>query len=789
MFIDKYLTTKIKEEKYTSDFTDSDQMRYEHRLRDSIAKRDIDYPDDIKNLSWNYYYSFANPFVDFSTFYSTLTYVSFKALSYIESKEDKSVDAILWTYGAVSIWCNGEKAFSLDVPVYKPITKKVFKLNLKRGWNEIYVQFQNLGVRDTRNIFALEIPDCDEVSVSTRIDEAEKISKWLDDVDLVGRTLYFPSPALPGTTLGRDSHSPDYGLVQTRTCWSCIDGLSSIELEDGDAYIILQIDCKYGKLKRFFEIGEMVRPEYTSITDRKENYKRMLSVIASAQGLSRGDKFGFYIQNILARKALGIENKNDREYFLITLKQIEDRYDCSDFLISGVIRYVKNYHIDEELSERIKDVLRNYRYWMNMEGSDAMCFWSENHSLLFYSCAMLVGQMYPDMYFPRARMTGRELALFGRKLSMQWFDDLDEYGFEEFLSTVYMNVTFACLLNIIDYGDDEISKRATSVADKMLRMLSMHTFSGSIIAPMGRVYRGVINPSKQGAQALMNLVNPKVPTSFGEGWLSYYATSKYKIPNDLIHLMEDECNVCYSTGNAQIKLLKKEHYCLTSVQSPRQDEKQRWSNITLDDDAMKYENTHIYTKSFNERFHGTTYFQPGVYGYQQHMWTVALDNQAIAFSNHPGAFSDHSSMRPGYWYGNGVMPALRQDKNVLGAIYVIPQSHPVGFTHLYIPSYFFDRVECSENWVFASKGKGYLAIWSSCVLERYNDELADAELRSYGRDNCYFCIAGDENEYGCFDSFKKIAKQYMPEYDNHQLFLNGKLYLNYQESHDETQFV
>ncbi len=38
-------------------------------------------------------------------------------------------------------------------------------------------------------------------------------------------------------------------------------------------------------------------------------------------------------------------------------------------------------------------------------------------------------------------------------------------------------------------------------------------------------------------------------------------------------------------------------------------------------------------------------------------------------------------------------------------------------------------------------------------------------------------------------SFKKIAKQYMPEYDNHQLFLNGKLYLNYQESHDETQFV
>ena len=33
MFIDKYLTTKIKEEKYTSDFTDSDQIERFYRKK------------------------------------------------------------------------------------------------------------------------------------------------------------------------------------------------------------------------------------------------------------------------------------------------------------------------------------------------------------------------------------------------------------------------------------------------------------------------------------------------------------------------------------------------------------------------------------------------------------------------------------------------------------------------------------------------------------------------------------------------------------------------------------
>jgi hypothetical protein len=63
-------------------------------------------------------------------------------------------------------------------------------------------------------------------------------------------------------------------------------------------------------------------------------------------------------------------------------------------------------------------------------------------------------------------------------------------------------------------------------------------------------------------------------------------------------------------------------------------------------------NSYEYCKSLNECFHGTSRFEPGVYGYQQHMCYLGLDNDTVVFINHPGGTYDATSMRPGYWFGN-----------------------------------------------------------------------------------------------------------------------------------------
>ena len=164
---------------------------------------------------------------------------------------------------------------------------------------------------------------------------------------------------------------------------------------------------------------------------------------------------------------------------------------------------------------------------------------------------------------------------------------------------------------------EDISKRA-QVYRRLLHDLSLHTFDDH---RADGACSQCHHPSKQGAQALMNLINPTVPTTFGEGWLSYYATSSYPLPDGLVDVMQEPAEVRYSSGNALITLKKDRDFCLTSVQSPRTDGVARWMNITLGDADYEGEPIHLYTKSFNERFHGTTFFEPGVYGYQQHMWS------------------------------------------------------------------------------------------------------------------------------------------------------------------------
>lgn len=434
-------------------------------------------------------------------------------------------------------------------------------------------------------------------------------------------------------------------------------------------------------------------------------------------------------------------------------------------------------------------MLLHYRFWMDQEGSDAMCFWSENHSLMFYVSAMNAGMLYPDEYFTRAHMTGNELYEAGKKRVEQWLEDVEEHGFEEFLSTVYMCVTFAGLLNAIDYTPKEISDRAVKVTDRLLGMLAMHTYKGSIIAPMGRVYRQVIYPFLQGAQALMNLINPEVPYSYGEGWLAFYATSRYQIPDGLAEKMKESVSLEYETGNALIRLEKTAHYCMTSVQSPRQDKGfKRWTNLTLIEETNLIDKkTHEYTKSLNERFHGTTCFEPGVYGYQQHMWSAALDSETEVFTNHPGGTCDSSQMRPGYWFGNGVMPAIRQKNGILGVVYVIPEEHPIHFTHAFWPGVKFEKTISETHWLFGEKTGGYLALWCNKPMKVHQDQIFDCEYRSYGDEIAYCCIVSGG---GNWETFIKRCKEISPVYDTEKKMLKaGDLEVIYEKHSDITQYI
>ena len=799
-FVPCWLVSGPRVSEFSSPERDNNQLRYEARLRESIARHiPVDAGACVRagensrlGMPWRFYGGQGSCFVDLSDFYSLMRRVEFDAAVSVWSPRDAAFDAVLWGYAAADLYVNGKPAARIDAPRYKPIRRVPFELPLRRGLNLIYIACENLGVRDTRSAVGLQIRDGGDLRVTLpEEDSAEGIFsalRFTEESRIEGDRIVFPYPAPKDTEIVCLHGEVDFARTRDAKYRVSADGLSSVRLKEGEPLVRLRVGTPFGDVSREFERTEIILPKRIDpAPGYEENRMMILKRIASVESLSRGEKFGFPISNMLARAYLHDESRDDKRLMGEMLELIESRVDCSDFLVAGLIRYMKNVPQDGETSEKIRRVLTGYRYWMTMDGFDGMCFWSENHCLMFYTNAMLAGEMYPDDFFSLAGMTGKELRDFGRGKVLEWLDDVEEFGYEEFLSTVYMCVTFAALINVVDYAPKDISRRAAKLTDLLLISLARHTFRGGIIAPMGRVYRDVLYPFRQGAMALMNLADPFQPYDFGEGWLGFFASSGYKLPEGLKEIMASKYSGSYSTGNALIFLEKREDFLLTSVASPRTDGKERWPNIIRDPGADPA--SHMFTKSYNECFHGTTFFRPGVYGYQQHMWYAALSGEAILFANHPGSASEGGDMRPGYWHGNGVMPMLRQEKDLLLMIYRIPEEHPLHFIHIYAPLCRFDRAVTEDHWLFLQKDRGYIAFWSSVPMEDAAGLSSGCEKRMYGDDIACVCLCGG-GEYTSLEEFSARARTLRPGYDGASGCLSaGGERIKYEAGEDTTQYL
>ena len=93
-----------------------------------------------------------------------------------------------------------------------------------------------------------------------------------------------------------------------------------------------------------------------------------------------------------------------------TLKYISGEYDCSDFRYVNLLRILYEFEeqIPEEYLQKIKKTLFNFRYWWDDLGENSMCYWSENHQILFASAEYLVGQKYQEVVFEKSGLSGKE---------------------------------------------------------------------------------------------------------------------------------------------------------------------------------------------------------------------------------------------------------------------------------------------------------------------------------------------------------------------------------------------
>lgn len=791
-FITQYLVSGPIYQPFIHEQTERNQIKYEQFLRSIIAEPIQHMPHDVDEIrignrsdlgaEWTYLYP-CHGLVNFNMFSFTLQQMKLYASTVLEASEDVTVNATVWSYTAVELWLNGEKVCTVARPVYKPIHKQQVSLKLNKGENHLFVVVHNLAVRDTRNIFGIQLQQHPGITITDRptdpnlpIKDISEVDGWLKGIAFERNKLRFPFPIPYAATIGELQLSP---------------GTTELSLDDLGNVQELQVSVtvKGITLTKTIEFVHHMLPQYRSDATTDEIRSLMFQQLA---GLGTGEAYEplrFGLLYVLARWNLGLTGPHDERYITRAIEQIEIREDCSDFQLAALLRMMSLHELPPELDRRAKEGILNFRYWMTEEGSDGMCFWSENHALMFYICAYMAGERYPNDYFSRSKRTGAEVKEVALQRIHDWLDDVEHWGFEEFQSTDYMCVTMGALLNVVDYMDEAESSRAKRLIDRLFEMFSYHSFKGAIITPQARIYRSVIMPIIQSAQALMHMINPQAPIGNNE-WIVFLMNSKYELPYHYAANMERELEMEYTTGNAGISLFKQQHYMLTSVQSPRSDESAAyWRNISFDDHVDLDSNE--YVKSFNERFHGTSKFEAGVYGYQQHLWYAALDNDTVVFSTHPGELADEVGMRPGYWYGNGVMPAIRQERNKLAVIYNIEDDHPVTFSHLYFPMDKLEEVVQDGQWLFGRKHQGYIGIWCNVQLEKHDDRLLNCEYRAYGTASAYYCYLGDENNYNSWEDFMKSCKGLTPSFDESQLTLvdASGFELRYEKVNNITQYV
>jgi hypothetical protein len=518
------------------------------------------------------------------------------------------------------------------------------------------------------------------------------------------------------------------------------------------------------------------------------------------------------------------------------LEWIGNEYDCSDFRLVNLIRilYEADARIPESYQERIKKVLFNFRYWWDEPGENSMCYWSENHQILFASAEYLIGQKYPNVVFSNSDLTGREHREKARKRILDWLEMRWNYGFTEFYSGTYYTEDIGPLINLIDFAkDEEIVKKSQIIMDLLFYDLAAQSINTMFVSVSGRAYE---RNRKGGSGSTLGGITRYY---WGDGkqrgpGMTYgmMTTQNYELPPVLSEIAKDSSNVIIKQSNGlDISELKAEGYfgtdnrsmmmqwgmeCFTNPEIVRNSMAHirncnMFSNDFIDDFkildftlinwlhlepvivrilnpqsngvAIQKGNTYTYkTKDYS--MYTAQSYHPGTYGDQQHIFGMNIDNHFGIFHNHPALEKDVQFSSPNYWVGYGHLPHTVQDRNVNLSIYNIPEKKGMmemallDYTHAYFPSEQFDTASIDKNYVFGKRGETYCAFIGANDFQ-FRDESND-DIIQKGKQTFWITEAGSKTEDGSFEAFVKRIKNNKTSFSAETLELsyqsNGKNY-------------
>lgn len=519
-----------------------------------------------------------------------------------------------------------------------------------------------------------------------------------------------------------------------------------------------------------------------------------------------------------------------------TLKFIDYQYDCSDFKLVSLVRILYEFEdrIPAEVKSRIEKSLLKFKYWWDEPGENSMCYWSENHQILFASAEYLVGRKYPDTLFQVSGLTGKQHAAKARKRILDWMDMRWKYGFTEFYSNVYYSEDIGGMINLIDLSeDDEIVRKMEIIMDLLLFDVASQNIKTMFVSASGRAYE---HSRKGGPRTTLGGITNYYwgnGDKLGPGMVyGLMTTKKYFPPRVIIEIGKDTNSVVIRQSNGlDISELKKEGYFGTDTRSMMMQlgmeaftndeiirntlsfvrENKMFSNGFLSDlkvmdfslinwlhlepalsrfidpqsngVAIQRGNTYTF-KTSDYSLYSAQNYHPGTYGDQQHVAGMNIGNLFSIFHTHPALEKGKPAQSPNYWVGYGRLPHVGQEKNVSLAIYNIPDNKGLMenpllyYSHAWFPKGEFDTTYISGNYAMGKKGRTYCALVAGTNLT-FRDKAGD-NLIQYGKHPFWIMEAGSEESDHSFEEFRTRILSNKCDFDSVNLALTyhsqGKIF-------------
>jgi len=711
---------------------------------------------------WRYVRTFDDHFVDISAFYHLTHYLCAWAYTAIDSPSAQELELVLTTNGPADLWINDQHVQRQE-HFYHQIPNRVrFTASLNAGINHVVVRMEEVAARECPFTMALQLVgfQCAAgqeervVRIPTTAPDALRRLKlemlfegsYLRQ-DVYGRNqqieVFLPEGPAGGTHFNirvQNLQSQIYAeaMRQGQTDLS-VPLLYGYELPEGN-YQALMLPPG----REYYEQGVRVTRSYNfyvagNIYSTQPYGTYESRRIEALQDAARREVSVFCE---IAKMELGWWDLVSEKVFIEAIDGINRRKDCSDFYLCGLlamlIRYGSKPEFPAALKQTLEDCILNFKYWEDEPGSDAMCYATENHSLLFHTCEVLAGQLYPERIFSNVCQTGRWHIEKGERLALSWLTNRAASGFKEWDSNVYFEEDTLSLATLATHAaNPAVWEMAAVVLDKMYYTMALNSFKGVFGSTHGRTYTPMIKTAYRecttGVSRLlwgMGIFNDHVlgPVSL--------AISDYELPSIIADIAADASEEVWS---------REQH--IGSEQDFR-NSGSRGTGVN----KVNYKTPDYMLCSAQD-------WLPGEKGYQQHIWQATLSPQATIFTTHPPCAAEDGSHRPNFWHGNETLPRVAQWKDVLVAAYNFAADDWMGFTHAYFPTYAFDNYDVRGGWAFARVGDGYIALTAARGLELMTQgDNAYRELRSHGTPNIWVCQMGRQAKDGSFEDFMQAVQ-------------------------------